>query len=313
MLDFDSVLANSFLDPPQRLRTRTMDPLATIPADLRFVGPYLQRARELAAHEPIIAYYCQFYAVKLALARGSQAPETQAFLLGLVEDLEGKKAALGQEPAILDDETGRGYLHDFALKVFYNADNEDRAGKASKKTGLTFLASTIFMELLRIFGDLPSDVEEKLKYAKWKAKEIVQALREGRTPPAPGSLDPSSTVVIDPLDEASPPDQPLSDTCGPPVAAPSTPPVLPTPPPPSAALTKSTRAAPLQWTDSDDALSDLDYSEGELGMVDPDVAAKAEKHTRFALSAMQFDDVKAAIDNLRQALALLRPYDQRQA
>ncbi|KAJ1984955.1 hypothetical protein H4R34_000298 [Dimargaris verticillata] len=292
-----------------------MDPLATIPADLRFVGPYLQRARELATHEPIIAYYCQFYAVKLALARGGQAPETQAFLLGLVEDLETKKAALGQEPAILDDETSKSYLHNFALKVFYNADNEDRAGKASKKTGLTFLASTIFMELLRIFGDLPSDVEEKLKYAKWKAKEIVQALREGRAPtagpPAPIPSQPSPTMVVD-LPSDALPDQPSLDTSSPPPAAHPTPPVLPTPPPPSAALARANRAAPLQWTESDDALSELDYSEGELGMVDPDVAAKAEKHTRFALSAMQFDDVKAAIDNLHQALALLQPYDRRQ-
>jgi hypothetical protein len=36
---------------------------------------------------------------------------------------------------------------DFAAKIFENADREDRAGKASKKTALAYYAATIFMEV----------------------------------------------------------------------------------------------------------------------------------------------------------------------
>jgi hypothetical protein len=35
----------------------------------------------------------------------------------------------------------------------------------------------------------------------------------------------------------------------------------------------------------------------------------AEKHVRYARSALQYEDVRTAVKNLRQALALLEPYD----
>ena len=34
--------------------------------------------------------------------------------------------------AILNDVVGYAHIENFALKIFVNADNEDRAGKASK-------------------------------------------------------------------------------------------------------------------------------------------------------------------------------------
>ncbi|KAH9273984.1 hypothetical protein BASA83_003619 [Batrachochytrium salamandrivorans] len=37
------------------------------------------------------------------------------------------------------------------------------------------------------------------------------------------------------------------------------------------------------------------------------VMAQAQRHSKFAISALQFEDVPTAIDNLQKALALLQP------
>ncbi|KAJ1970216.1 hypothetical protein IWQ62_000043 [Dispira parvispora] len=274
-----------------------------LPNELRFINQFLQRSRELATHEPIIAYYCQFYAVKLALGKGSPSADAQGFLLQLVEDLEMKKEALGQEAAITDDATGQAYLTTFAMQIFTSADNDDRAGRASKQTALNFLAASTFLELLRVFGELEPQVEEKLKYAKWKAKDIVQALKEGQvpTPGPPGGL----TKAVEPPS----PNPPTVDAD----AFPSPPSLSPLPPPGRTPVVgKCSNQPPLTsqsitWSDSADD-SDLDYSAVDVTMIDSDVVMTAEKHARFALSALQFEDIPTAVQNLQEALDILLPF-----
>jgi vacuolar protein sorting-associated protein VTA1 len=71
---------------------------------------------------------------------------------------------LGNNEAITNDTIGYAHIENFALKIFISADNEDRTGNASKyyilirKTAKTFLAASIFLELLKIFGELDQDV-----------------------------------------------------------------------------------------------------------------------------------------------------------
>ena len=50
-------------------------------------------------------------------------------------------------------------MENFALKIFLAADNEDRQGSATSKTAKTFLASSVFLEVLKVFsGDVDIDV-----------------------------------------------------------------------------------------------------------------------------------------------------------
>ena len=74
------------------------------PPELKFIGPYLQRAQELQQREPVISYYCtfplephrlhywqgKFYAAKMALQQGVNKTnkEATAFLTQLLDQLE---------------------------------------------------------------------------------------------------------------------------------------------------------------------------------------------------------------------------------
>ncbi|BGP39094.1 hypothetical protein JCM10450v2_003046 [Rhodotorula kratochvilovae] len=155
---------------------------AAVPHDLKAVAPYLARAHELAKAEPVIAYWCTFYALQQAMSLGSKDPESQGFLLGLMDKLEEAKAANLQNEAFTDDVAASAYVENFGLKLFSQADNEDRKGKATRLTARKFLAAANFLELLAIFSEITSENRDKLKYAKWKATDIAKAFREGRTP-----------------------------------------------------------------------------------------------------------------------------------
>jgi vacuolar protein sorting-associated protein VTA1 len=77
----------------------------------------------------------KYYAAKLALdAPGGKSPEAQTFLLTLLDQLEADKQALGaaHEEALTNDTVGYSIVENFALRIFLNADNEDRGGQGSK-------------------------------------------------------------------------------------------------------------------------------------------------------------------------------------
>ncbi|KAJ1341763.1 hypothetical protein BSLG_003658 [Batrachochytrium salamandrivorans] len=303
------------------------------PEELKFVATFLQRGQELREREPIIAYYCNYYSAKLAIEKGATSKESQIFLLNLLDALEQDKVNLAGNEAIGNDVVG--------------------------KTAKTFLAASIFLELLKTFGALDSEVQQKIRYAKFKAADIIKALKEGRVPVAgpPGgeqmasednALDgantlPTSEHQISPIESSVPTDlQSMSITPTlPPSDAISRPQsFLPAPirfdyasssqdpvqTPHSAqshstTFTPSSLAPPLplpqpylpsnhQSVPYPPAATTPDYDSNATILFDEQaskVMAQAQRHSKFAISALQFEDVPTAIDNLQKALALLQP------
>ncbi|OAY85199.1 Protein MAMMALIAN LYST-INTERACTING PROTEIN 5 [Ananas comosus] len=152
--------------------------------------PYLQRADELQKHEPLVAYYCRLYAMErgLKIPQKERTKTTNALLISLMNQLEKDKKSLKLGP---EDNL---YIEGFASNVFAKADKQDRAGRADLNTAKTFYAASIFFEILNQFGELQPDLEQKQKYAVWKAADIRKALKEGRRPePGPPGGDKDAT------------------------------------------------------------------------------------------------------------------------
>ncbi|MQM12632.1 hypothetical protein Taro_045552 [Colocasia esculenta] len=148
--------------------------------------PYLQRADELQKHEPLVAYYCRLYAMEkgLKIPVKERTKTTNSILVSLMNQLEKDKKSLklGPEDSL--------YVEGFASNVFAKADKQDRAGRADLNTAKTFYAASIFFEIVYQFGELQPDIEQKQKYAAWKAADIRKALKEGRKPePGPPGED----------------------------------------------------------------------------------------------------------------------------
>ncbi|KAL1562977.1 protein OF MAMMALIAN LYST-INTERACTING PROTEIN 5-like [Salvia divinorum] len=150
--------------------------------------PYLQRADELQKHEPLVAYYCRLYAMDrgLNIPQKERTKATNALLVSLMNQLEKDKKSVNLGP---DDHL---HVEGFALNVFSKADKQDRAGRADLNTAKTFYAANIFFDILKQFGEVQPDLEQKHKYAAWKAADIRKALSEGRKPlPGPPGGEPA--------------------------------------------------------------------------------------------------------------------------
>lgn len=170
--------------------------LPPVTPELKVIGPYLQRAEEVKGQEPVIAYWCAYYAAQVGIGLKTKDSASRELLLALLGALERLKNEIGPNDAISVDAAGAAYVENFALKVFASADNEDRSGRANKATAKKFLAAAHFLEVLKSFSqaEVSDSVVEKVKYAKWKAADIARAIREGRKP-APGP--PGSTESED--------------------------------------------------------------------------------------------------------------------
>ncbi|KAI7888800.1 Vta1 like-domain-containing protein [Mucor mucedo] len=281
-----------------------------IPVELKYITPYVQRGQELATRDPVVSYYAQYYAAKLAIARGPRTKETNEYLSHLLDALETQKKTIGENEAITDDLVGYAHVENFALKIFLNADNEDRSGKSSKKTAKTFLAASIFLELLKTFGDLDPEVEAKIKYSKWKAADIMKALREGRvpTPGSPGEEEQSENIPS--ISEfPSPPSNftaplPPSNTSD----VTHTPPQLPKPvtSQPSANSQPHVTAKPpviFQPTIvANPAVAPQLATPVNLNTVGDAQIASAQKNAKWAISALDYEDIKTARLQLLSAL-----------
>ncbi|KAG0000982.1 hypothetical protein BGZ65_003894 [Modicella reniformis] len=151
-----------------------------------------------------------YYAVKLAIPKIN--PNNKATIEQLLDTLEKQKKSFGENEAISNDLVGYAHIENFALKIFNMADNEDRARQASRqvllglrysteyimqkkkrKTARNFVAAANYLELLKVFGDVESGIEEKIKYSKWRAAEILKAIRDGRQPAPPPEADKPKT------------------------------------------------------------------------------------------------------------------------
>ncbi|KAJ7619189.1 Vta1 like-domain-containing protein [Mycena polygramma] len=189
--------------------------LPPIPVPLKTVAPYLQRADELRAKEPIIAYWCTYYAAQVGIALKAKDPASRNFLFELLGALEKLKAEIGPTDAIDIEAASAAFVENFALRVFAMADNEDRSGAGNRSTAKKFLAAANFLEVLKTFPktEVSESNEEKIRYAKWKAADIAKAYREGRKPtPGPVGSDAGIDAELLQLQAAAPPSLSSTDS-----------------------------------------------------------------------------------------------------
>lgn len=190
-----------------------------------------------------------------------------------------------------------------------------------------------------------------MKYARWKTADIIKAINEGRTPepgpPGGDELDGDTQMQeYEPNGGSSTQDfgfrgsedgefRNVSPDGGFGRVSPAVPSTSSAPPPPdfpsfpdppslrpdSAAGRPSQPSAPaasLPIAPATTAATGVDYSAqkmqasgGGAYTYDPKVLTNAQKHARFAISAIQYDDIETAVDNLQKALKYLEPYLKR--
>jgi len=180
------------------------------PALFKPFNKYLIQARKLDKVHPVAAYYCRYHFLQkgVAVVKGKNEPEAKQFLGGLMGQLEKAKPQLPEQ----SKEEKQESILELALNVFTIADNEDRAGNATKGTAIKFRTCSTLFEACSTLGDISEDVNEKLRYARWKQVDIMKAIKEGRkpTPGPPGGEEEQDEAegVVGDGGKGSPEEQP---------------------------------------------------------------------------------------------------------
>ncbi|KAK0465583.1 Vta1 like-domain-containing protein [Desarmillaria tabescens] len=189
--------------------------LPPVPPELKSLTPYLQRADELKMKEPVMAYWCAYYAAQVGIGLKAKTVPCRNFLFELLGLLESMKQEIGPNDAIDMEAASAAYVENFALRVFNLADNEDRKGQSTRSTAKKFLAAAHFLDVLKTFpkSEVSDTNEEKIRYAKWKAADIAKAYREGRKPiPGPAGGLPEEEPVAPSLEDNFPTTTSISPT-----------------------------------------------------------------------------------------------------
>lgn len=307
---------------------------AKVPASLKPIAHYIKIANENSSRDPVVYYWCLFYAVQNAMQLDKSSPEALQFLTGLLSTLETIKKQLAGTEAITNEMIAQAHLENFALKLFNFADAKEKTGQVDKSVVHAFYTAGHVMDVLSLFGEVDEPFLSSKKYAKWKSTQIFSCLKEGK-PYVPSSQQhegaPSGGGPPAPVEHqypgagstsssASYPSQPQPGNFGGSFTGSQT--SLPNlgfaglPNVPGGANTFPSSAPPVpQHNYSNPApmntivpeISGLNIEGGERK---PSVEAfnEARKFTKYALSAIDYEDTRAVVENLRKALALMEKY-----
>ncbi|KAL0266483.1 UNVERIFIED_CONTAM: hypothetical protein PYX00_009004 [Menopon gallinae] len=270
------------------------------PPCLKSIQHYLKTAAEHDDRDIVVAYWCRLYALQTAIDIGKSNPEANKLFLFLMDWLEKTKVAQKDNEAIAHEIPAQAHLENYALKLFLWADSQDRASVFNKNVVKAFYTAGMIYDVLEIFGTVTEEVQKNRKYAKWKAAYIHNCLKNGETPvPGPMQTEEEGEGELGfKLPSMPNPEEPPRQSTPPPTAdevANMEPPKLPTPPERPA---PDPLSPPVEYN-----VPDLPPQTGiELA---PEQITKAQKYCKWASSALNYDDVTTAVENLQKALRLL--------
>ena len=201
--DDDDGIGTSYDELIDRFRALKYKDLSssTVPPSLNEIKVFLARGEELDRERfnpesRVVAYNARQYAVLIGTALTGQDGDAKTCLRQLLNQLEKEKEAIS---GFAKDEHWK-ICRKVADRVFGKADEEDRAGIATKRTAKSYNAAGTFYEVLQQSYEEGDDIadddetkgnkeeEEKRRvYCKWKATDILNAIKHGRTP-APGGF-----------------------------------------------------------------------------------------------------------------------------
>jgi len=160
---------------------------------LKHIRKFLVQAKQLERVDIVMAYLCRMHAVTEGFKVKERTKTDTMYLIALMDWLENNQIAV----AGMSQEERQARAESFALSVFQTGDDVDRAGEADESTAKCFLTAHVLFEVCTMFGPLKPELQQKMKYAAWKAVEIRKALREGRRPVPGDALDMAAANALE--------------------------------------------------------------------------------------------------------------------
>ncbi|CAH2266931.1 vacuolar protein sorting-associated protein VTA1 homolog [Pararge aegeria] len=312
------------------------------PPSLKAIQHFLKTASEHDSRDPTVAYWCRLHALQSGLKlTNKKTPEETNVLMAIMDWLEEAKKIYKDNESISNEVVAQAHLENYALRLFLFADKQDREENYGKNVVKAFYTAGVIYDVLTTFGDLTDEAAENRKYARWKAAYIHNCLKNGETP-VPGPMqnpegsgpDEDSNTTVQPGSTDSQtigftqPGSSDSHSFGFTGVAPSTLPTVPTSfnnslPDPNVAMRAASQLPPVPYTPDPNPGGFVPYDPSQqplptpatnfygdnsisVAQLSPEQIQKAQKYCKWASSALNYDDIKTAVGNLKNALELLQ-------
>eukprot|EP00293_Proteomonas_sulcata_P003472 CAMPEP_0184322410 /NCGR_PEP_ID=MMETSP1049-20130417/124332_1 /TAXON_ID=77928 /ORGANISM="Proteomonas sulcata, Strain CCMP704" /LENGTH=322 /DNA_ID=CAMNT_0026643541 /DNA_START=169 /DNA_END=1137 /DNA_ORIENTATION=- len=320
-----------------------MSLVPNLPPSLKPIQDFLVKAKQFEKVDPVVSHFCKVYALEKGLqVRDKNDKSTIEFLMPMMDELEKNKAEYGkvENPKMqvelcalkvfqkADDAYYGGKADLSTVKAFRAAntlmdvcrqwgdlesDIQEKYLYAKVKAAEIFKAH---QEGRVAMPPQPEEIEEIPMAPPPADEDDGPPPPPPDYPPPPDMVDPPSApdagaddlaMHFPPPPSSMPP--PPSDLPDLPSVPPSVPPSAPPPvnsgsPPPVVAMPVAPAPAPAPAAVPRAAVPSYGASKTRSQISTNDMVL-AEKNTKFALSALQFDDVDEAVKNLKSALKLL--------
>ncbi|XP_016993938.3 vacuolar protein sorting-associated protein VTA1 homolog [Drosophila takahashii] len=295
------------------------------PPSLKSIQHFLKLAQEHDTRDVVIAYWARLYALQIGLKASTQTGEETKLLLGIMDWLEQMKKQYADNEALTNEVAAQAHIENYALKLFLYADKQDREENFGKNVVKAFYSSGVLYDILQTFGELSEEALHNRKYAKWKAAYIHNCLKNGETP-IPGPLpddDDEAELQGENANEEAAGGAPADPAPAPEPEADPSPPASSVVPPTAEEVLNNPNKLPSPPVDEEKPGGFVPYvPTGQphpataatiyqpivpvAGVqITPDQMIAAQKYCKYAGSALNYDDVKTAIENLQKALKLL--------
>lgn len=270
-----------------------------------------------------MAYWTRVYSLQIAIKTAKQ-PDEKMFLINIMDWLENMKKMHKDNDLIINDTVAQAYLENYAHKLFSFADARDRNADFGKNIVKSFYTSAMLYDVIGVFGELSEEANQNRKYAKWKAAYIHNCLKNGETPhagPLPvegeddlltsnqGNEAGSSSSMGWNTNPVNPQTSQQQYPSQPPPAVnidPNDPFVNFRAPSPPKDPEEKNPGGFIPYNPSTSNISSFDPApKTSSSGLSPEQMMKAQKYCKYAGSALTFDDVTTAVDNLQKALRLL--------
>ncbi|XP_032755253.1 vacuolar protein sorting-associated protein VTA1 homolog [Rattus rattus] len=274
----------------------TLALLLGLPVQLKSIQHHLRKVQEHDKRDIVVAYYCLLYGMQTGMKIDSKTPGCRKFLSKLMDQLETLKKQLGDNETVTQEIDGCAHLENYALKMFWYTDNEDRAGRFHKNMIKSFYTANLLIDVITVFGELTDKNVKHRKYARGKATYIHNCLKNGETPQAgPVGIEENNNVKenedVGATSLPTQPPQPSSSSTS----------------DPSNLATGSysgMQISPGAPANIPAKVPHSTASQGDICLTPEDVAG-AQKYCKCAGSALQYEGVGTAMQNLQKALRLL--------
>ncbi|KAI0988506.1 hypothetical protein GJ496_005907 [Pomphorhynchus laevis] len=280
-----------------------------VPKNLIHLKNYLRLAEDHDSRDMIVAYQARLYTVQNGMGVENKSLEDRKFLADILDRLENEKVTLNDNEIFGNELATRQYIEQYTLKLFLHADDQCKAGRCDRSLVRMFFTVGLLFDICESINSLDDQISQLRKVARSKAAQLHSLIQSGGAI----SLETGATkplTTINPAEIKSQHQLPSFEQFKQQyndqqnhtnnfTSAFQQSSVLP-----NIGSVKSPKIGFLANETDNTQYSSLKEIDEEQKA---EVIQKGEKFCKFAISALQYMDVKSACENLEKALEILYP------